>query len=58
MKRGPLPLALLAACLLYLGFRALVLHTNFDGVAIPPYELGIGSLANPVVASGLKDSDG
>ena len=31
--------ALVAAALAYLGLRALVLHTNFDQVALPAYEL-------------------
>ena len=48
MRRFPLPLLL--ALLLYLGFRALVLATNFDAVSIPIYELtNIGNLAHVVV---------
>ena len=40
------PALLLAACALYLGFRALVLARAFDAVALPTYELhNMGNLA-------------
>lgn len=40
------PALLLAACALYLGFRALVLDRAFDAVALPTYELhNMGNLA-------------
>lgn len=46
------PIALTLAALCYLAFRALILHTNFDAVAIPVFELPVmGNLAH-LLASG------
>ena len=33
------PFAIILICVLYLVHRALVMHTNFDSVSIPNYEL-------------------
>lgn len=53
MRARP-PLALLLAVACYLALRALVLHTNFDAVAIPVFELPVmGNLAE-IVSSGER----
>ncbi len=53
MRARP-PLALLLAVAGYLVLRALVLHTNFDAVAIPVFELPVmGNLAE-IVANGER----
>ncbi len=45
-SRRRVPVVLFVACVVYLSLRGLVLHTNFDVVAIPSYELGaVGNIA-------------
>lgn len=44
------PFALLAAALVYVAYRALVLHTAFDAVSIPAYEVtSMGNIAHIAV---------